>query len=515
MCGLFGILTKEKVNVDKRAIATLGFVNDARGGDACGLFIDGQIEYGTEGKNVNFYNFFQQSELFKSASKANVVLGHCRKASVGGKSADKAQPIVIKEGDDIKFVLLHNGTIKNYTDLAKKYIPDVDITGLSDSQVMARIFYDAGYDCLAEYNGGAVFVTADYRTEKPEIRLWRGWSKDYSYSKEISAERPLFLVMFNNRLVFSSIGEALQCLYPDLEVKTVKQNSLCLFRDGKLYIEREFDRSNCIQTPTTSYAGSSYYGDDRDYYNGYRGNSRQYGSEKCVYDSRKSTQETKETEKEKTSLTPTPAFYSDDYYGAEDCRTDGFSNNIYCDKTFLRFYINRLNCPSSPDKYNPVNARLFHGIVKVSNLGFIRDKHGSTKVDGVFAFYNGYLLKSVSCYHYLEKLAKLWCVDFANMGNLAPYLIAAFSVYPVAKQETGVANVFYDIDPDNNFVETKANGDYPLIFTQRTVKFEDGLIASGYCATNYSDTFDAIKKQNDAYVIKNKVILSFLDTSYD
>ena len=101
------------------------------------------------------------------------------------------------------------------------------------------------------------------------------------------------------------------------------------------------------------------------------------------------------------------------------------------------------------------------------------------------------------------------------MGNLAPYLIAAFSVYPIAKEETGVANVFYDIDPDNNFVETRANGDYPLIFTQRTVKFENGIIASGYYSTNYNDTFDAIKKQSDAYVIKNKVILSFLDTSYD
>lgn len=515
MCGLFGILSKEKVNVDKRALAVLGLANDSRGGDACGLFIDGKIEYGTEGKNVNFYDFFQQSELFKSATKANVVLGHCRKASVGGKAADKAQPVIIKEGDEIKFVLLHNGTIKNYTDLAKKYIPEADITGLSDSQIMARIFYETGYDCLGEYNGGAVFVTADYRGSKPEIRLWRGWSKDYSYSKEPTAERPLFMTMFNNRLVFSSIPEILQCLYPDLEVKTVKPNTLCLFSDGRLYVDREFDRSNCIQTPTTSsYAGSSYYGDDRDYYSGsYRGNSHSTGGG-YSYDSRKSTQEKKETEK-KTTLVPGPAFYSDDFYSADDIRLDGYNNNIYCDQHFLRYYVNKISGPNTTNQYNPVHARLLHGIMKVSMLGFIRDKNEGSKDDGIFAFYNGFLLKSPECFRYLERLSKTWCVEMSNMGNLAPYLIEAFSMYPFAQEENGVANVFYTTNPDNEFKQEIATGEYPIIFTQRVVKFENGIISNGYISTNYKETYDAIKKQNDEYVIKNKVILSFLDSSYD
>ena len=257
MCGLFGIISKEKVTVDKRVIATLGLLNDTRGGDACGLFIDGKVEYGTEGEKVKFYNFFQESELFKNSTKANVVLGHCRKASVGGKAADKAQPIVIKEGDEIKFVLLHNGTIKNYTDLAKKYIPDEDITGLSDTQVMAKIFYLSGYDCLGEYNGGAVFVIADYREETPKIRLWRGMSKDYSYSKEPTFERPLFITLFNNRLAFSSIKEGLDCLYPDLKTLTIKPNCLCLFENGKLRVEREFDRSSILALIRKA-AGSRY-----------------------------------------------------------------------------------------------------------------------------------------------------------------------------------------------------------------------------------------------------------------
>ena len=47
-------------------------------------------------------------------------------------------------------MLLHNGTIFNYEDLAKKYIPDIDIKGMTDSQVMEQIFYYKGYDARFE-----------------------------------------------------------------------------------------------------------------------------------------------------------------------------------------------------------------------------------------------------------------------------------------------------------------------------------------------------------------------------
>lgn len=518
MCGLFGILSKEKVNIDKRAIATLGTVNDVRGGDACGLFIDGKIEYGTEGDNVNFYNFFQQSELFKTSTKANIVLGHCRKASVGGKTADKAQPIVIKEGDDIKFVVLHNGTIKNYKDLAKKYIPDVDITDLSDTQVMTRIFYDAGYDCLGEYNGGAVFVIADYRSGKPVVRLWRGWSKEYSYSKETTPERPLFITMFNNRLVFSSIPEMLQCLYPELTIKTIKPNAISVFHDGKLYVEREFDRSECLQTPTaTSYSGGTY-NDDRDYYSGGYGGSHQYGGGTGrSYSSRK-------TEKEETASKTTPLvvrpqtqFPTNSFCQRNSFDFRKYGTSIHVDQRTFRFFVSK-GVPAHSDYSTFCGDSIYlDGVFPISLIGYIRtrDEKPANAEELTVAFYNGILLKNVGCYKFLMNLARLWCVEFSTLENLAPYVIYSMAVYPHIKESEGVENKYVITDPAAEFVEKEFDGEVPLIFTNKILKITHGILIEGYKCMGYKDTFTAVKNGIESYVLNNRNILQLLDPDYD
>lgn len=48
MCGIFGVVNRHKRQLDKRAFITLGCANDARGGDACGVMIDGKVDRGTE-----------------------------------------------------------------------------------------------------------------------------------------------------------------------------------------------------------------------------------------------------------------------------------------------------------------------------------------------------------------------------------------------------------------------------------------------------------------------------------
>ena len=163
MCGIFGMISRKTKPFNKRAFCTMGVRNDSRGGDSCGVFIDGLVEYGVD-KQKTFISFFRDSKILDTTTECKVALGHCRKASVGKVSLETAQPVVLyNEQGFIDYVLIHNGTVYNYQELAKKYIPDVDITGLTDSQVMARLFYYMGYDCLDEYNGGAVFVIHDYR----------------------------------------------------------------------------------------------------------------------------------------------------------------------------------------------------------------------------------------------------------------------------------------------------------------------------------------------------------------
>ena len=275
MCGIFGTISRKSKPFNKRAFCTMGVRNDSRGGDSCGVFIDGLVEYGVD-KQKLFINFFRDSLLLDTTTECKVALGHCRKASVGKVSVETAQPVVLRnEEGEVEYVLIHNGTIYNYKELAEKYIPDVNIEGLTDSQVMARIFYHKGYDCLDEYNGGAVFVIHDYRVDKSYI--FKGQSKKYTYSTTTEEERPLYFCWHNGRFCFSSIFETLYAHYYEDEVYIFPSNKLMVLRGEKMKLVKEYKRENATQNKAytiTTYKGSAYDEDDlypRDYYaNHYR-----------------------------------------------------------------------------------------------------------------------------------------------------------------------------------------------------------------------------------------------------
>ena len=265
MCGIWAIINREPEPFDYQTFCTLGCANDRRGGDSCGVFIDGKTEYGIGDKSL-FEAFFWTSELLNNTNTATIALGHDRKASVGMPiNLQNAHPIVIEEDvpvgegeeprKEIKFVMVHNGTIYNYKELAKKYIPNVDITGMTDSQVLARLLYYSGYDFLAEYNGGTAFIAVDYRKEIPEVILWRGESKKNSYSKEAEEERPLFVSYENDRLVISSICSYLAIC--DGNCYILPANQVIRYKNGKLQILKEINRSKATQTQVYEYGSES------------------------------------------------------------------------------------------------------------------------------------------------------------------------------------------------------------------------------------------------------------------
>lgn len=247
MCGIFGQINFKRSTFNKTIFNTLGIANDTRGGDSCGIFVDKQVEYGVNNKKL-YQNFFLDSEILKKTKECKIAFGHCRKTSVGKTSLETAQPVVIKEGDEIKYVLMHNGTIYNYEALAKKYIPDIDIKGMSDSQVMARIFYYKGYDALSEYNGGAVFVIADYRDnpDNPRVLIWKGESKQSNYQKQVTEERPFYYIKTKSSIYFSSIATFLEGFINDV-CWTIQSNSLLEFIGDDLYIVKNYSRANAQQ----------------------------------------------------------------------------------------------------------------------------------------------------------------------------------------------------------------------------------------------------------------------------
>lgn len=272
MCGIFGMISRKSKSFNKRAFCTMGARNDSRGGDSCGVFIDGKVEYGVD-KQKLFINFFRDSLLLDTTTECQVALGHCRKASVGKVSLETAQPVVLyNEAGEVDYVLIHNGTIYNYKELAEKYIPDVKIDGLTDSQIMARIFYHKGYDALDEYNGGAVFVIHDYRINRSFI--FKGESKKYTYSKDTEEERPLYFCWHNGRFCFSSIFETLYTFYYEETVYTLSSNKLFTIKGDKLKIVKEYPRANTYQSKptqivTTHYGSGPRIYDDYDDWYGY------------------------------------------------------------------------------------------------------------------------------------------------------------------------------------------------------------------------------------------------------
>lgn len=262
MCGLFGFIGAKKEPINKFLLCILGVDNDSRGGDSCGLFIDEKVEYGLNNEKY-FSNFFKESKLLKKKDKAQIIIGHDRKTSVGKTDLESAQPVIIKNNDGlVDFVLIHNGTISNYKELAEKYLTDYD--GYTDSQIMAYIIYYWGYDVLAEYEGTGVFITVDYRQNKyrePVTHIFKGASKQYISSTNITEERPLYLMEENNNYWFSSLDEYLNiyAYIRKLKIIDFPINMLVMISEGKLYKIKEYDRSKKCQRPVTTYNNIKTY----------------------------------------------------------------------------------------------------------------------------------------------------------------------------------------------------------------------------------------------------------------
>ena len=97
MCGIWGIINREPEDFDYCSFTTLGIANDIRGGDSCGIFIDGDVEYGVL-QNKLFSQFMFKSKLLtaKYNNKTLIAIGHDRKASVGAINEQTAQPVILR-----------------------------------------------------------------------------------------------------------------------------------------------------------------------------------------------------------------------------------------------------------------------------------------------------------------------------------------------------------------------------------------------------------------------------------
>ena len=475
MCGLFGIINKKEQAFDKRAFYTLGVNNDLRGGDSCGVFIDGNIEYGT-GEQKYFENFYLKSKLLEQTSKCRIAIGHCRKASIGGTRADLAQPCVIRDKQgNIEFVVTHNGTIKNYVELAKKYIPDENIAGLSDSQVMTLIFYHCGYDVLAEYIGSGAFVIADYREGEPRVFLFHGKSKEYKYSVTEKEERPLFIIETKNSLIYSSIPDYLKTLYYNHKLQYILHNLLVEFTDEGLKAVKEYDRSQCFMTAVETTAAGVYRGspsvinlgrgnDDDDYDDDYYGRNN-YGNNRNA-----------------------------GFQGQQENKSSNTVKSLWMGDNFTVFTKAGFRADG---QYIVDAAGRIHETVEINTFC-------------IYVF-NGVVVKNKDCYDTLHRISTLWGMDHNCFYELMSSLVEFLSPFPFKDFNVTGTYLVYTVNDENDLSFERFSGSVQPLFKTQVYKYENGVqLQNDNEWEAAANSFELLRGVAD-YEIPREIITSYLN----
>ena len=277
MCGIFGWHGNDMRTYNPYKIAMLGLLNDSRGGDGCGLSVNGQIKKET-GKINKFSEFLNEDILkFLMGNKENTVLGHARKTSVGQNSIENTHPFGHGEfKNGYETILTHNGTIYNYTDLAEKY--KIDVKDKTDSYLVSKLLHEdfnSFLKFLEEYNGGAAI--AAYDRSQDIFILFKGKSKKFDTSKEEEEERPLSLAFVNNyNFYYSSEANHLMAIgFNPKKIINLKSNTVIIFKNGKVIKEFNIDRSKSCQskpykqTSMFTYPAYNYIYDTYDSYDDY------------------------------------------------------------------------------------------------------------------------------------------------------------------------------------------------------------------------------------------------------
>ena len=447
MCGLFGQINTKVEKFNYPIFCTLGVANDVRGGDSCGVFIDGKVEYGID-KSKHFLDFMVKSDLLENTKKCKIAFGHCRKTSVGTTSLETAQPVVIKEDNVIKYVLMHNGTIYNIEQLAKKYVPELDINGMSDSQVMARIFYAGHYEALKEYNGSAVFIIADYRknADNPKILWFKGESRINTISERTDEERPLYFIEKNGTIYFSSLMSYLFPFCKKDDVYETDTNILYEVKNGDLYEVRKYDRTKQCQVKDTTVTTTEETKSkcelnviSTDIYSAPRSSFNSYN----YYDTRCN---------DGNFLLPMP-FDTEGFIDIDPAYITVFEDyDSVSVGNDLLFYIKKPN-------------NLLHGGFHISSFGYISESRWAYTTE--CWFWQGVMLKNKDCFHFLTKVAYECNYDPIELMVMFPEIVYYFSVLPAYNEPRKILVNGYNMP---------YTGEIRVPFTKRKFKIEDGII---------------------------------------
>jgi len=252
-CGIFAWIGKYPSGFDITKFNLIGNENNDRGGDASGIFYDNVVIHGVR-KFSEYPDFAENLDPF--ILRNNVVMGHARKASVGSTDVEYAQPVFITSKDEkyIDFVLIHNGTIHNYEELAKEFkLEDYDKD--NDSKVLARIIHEKGFKVLEKYRGTASIIFWD-RKHKNSLFVFRGESPFNANGIHLTEERPLYMFTESNEnnRYFSSVKDPFKLLGKG-KVEKVPENVVIEIKKNHIHSTTKINRQKASQSkyvPTTT-----------------------------------------------------------------------------------------------------------------------------------------------------------------------------------------------------------------------------------------------------------------------
>ena len=437
MCGIWSYIGNDfnsyKFNV-------LGLYNDTRGGDSCGIFYknvkhENVVRYG-HGDTKLYKRFIETHSVdYKDMGNSKFIMGHCRKASVGGIGLERAQPVLVKnEMGIVDFAMIHNGTLLNYKELAKKY--DVNFThDETDSQIFARIVYKAGFQVLKEYDGAGAFIFYDDREGNGLVHVFKGASLYYENDKLSYEERPLYWLRNKKSIYISSMEESLQfiCDSDDDKITDIKCNTLYTLSDIKIVSTKYYNRAE------------------------------RKSVDKLVYDWKRNNNRNYNNNNEIPFHQNAPVLYN--------------TNKLLVHQV----YPNRIGYRQDGRYYNGENKA--HGEFKLSKYGYIQ---GATAYSGVtytsvdYTCYFVYGILMASYYDYLCALEYLesYEVDDRSLEiGLSPFAYEPVPIYNSEEDEKNGILTFYTFDNTTKEFVTYDGVFNPLFeFTVDSYTIIDGSI---------------------------------------
>lgn len=490
MCGIFGY-SGPSPDLDK--VRVLGIQNDTRGGNGCGIYIDGTLH-----KSVTPPKFGDWVKTIRlpQPTKVGTTFGHCRKATVGAVSLDNTHPFEIRGSNNrVKLVGMHNGTISNWSELCEKHNidshQDIQVDSVGLLSLLAQL-PKGDFSILEEYVGAAALAWV-YASKPNELYLFHGKSGRYKNSSFVTEERPLYYWDISKQkngeeiedtgkvgLYFSSIKESLVLIGAlESEVEELPHNKVFIVENGILREVRTIDRSKASQeefTTTTSYNyGDTYaYGGAgaRTYPNSSRSAGTTYSfANKVIPNPMKFLQKIKESSYALLKNEEIPPI--SDTYGKVY-----FCNGLYWRSGYpihSRFAVYDTSINGKPTMMDiPFYIDIDGTMISI--------KEGTAKKLTPYYFYRGYLMKDKTSYEALYREIENYTTVDATMYKTC-YAKKAHPRQFIAWSDTyygNNANVSKILIPDESRVKGSdwwgcvADGPIYPLFTNKVYHFEDG-----------------------------------------